>query len=224
MEYISTIIMVCVIIWGVMQKRKIYQLEKELNSIKEQIEYSIKSTQGLILTSTESVPIKELVKSINNLLNAYYSGQVNCKKQKETMQQVMTNISHDLRTPLTVLSGYIEILEEKSSKIDMPEEIVVIIHKLSIKIKNSVRLINQFFNLAQIESGDIKYDIKKYNITSLCREIVLGYYDLLYTKGMMLKLIFLNTRSLSELIRKLLLELLKILLIMQLNMETMESI
>lgn len=167
MEYISTIIMVCVIIWGVMQKRKIYQLEKELNSIKEQIEYSIKSTQGLILTSTESVPIKELVKSINNLLNAYYSGQVNCKKQKETMQQVMTNISHDLRTPLTVLSGYIEILEEKSSKIDMPEEIVVIIHKLSIKIKNSVRLINQFFNLAQIESGDIKYDIKKYNITSL---------------------------------------------------------
>ena len=43
-------------------------------------------------------------------------------------------------------------------------------------------------------------------------------------KGMMLKLIFLNTRSLSELIRKLLLELLKILLIMQLNMETMESI
>lgn len=39
MEYISTIIMVCVIIWGVMQKRKIYQLEKELNSIKEQIEY-----------------------------------------------------------------------------------------------------------------------------------------------------------------------------------------
>ena len=183
MEYISTIIMVCVIIWGVMQKRKIYQLEKELNSIKEQIEYSIKSTQGLILTSTESVPIKELVKSINNLLNAYYSGQVNCKKQKETMQQVMTNISHDLRTPLTVLSGYIEILEEKSSKIDMPEEIVVIIHKLSIKIKNSVRLINQFFNLAQIESGDIKYDIKKYNITSLCREIVLGYYDLLYTKG-----------------------------------------
>lgn len=224
MEYISTIIMVCVIIWGVMQKRKIYQLEKELNSIKEQIEYSIKSTQGLILTSTESVPIKELVKSINNLLNAYYSGQVNCKKQKETMQQVMTNISHDLRTPLTVLSGYIEILEEKSSKIDMPEEIVVIIHKLSIKIKNSVRLINQFFNLAQIESGDIKYDIKKYNITSLCREIVLGYYDLLYIKGMMLKLIFLNTRSLSELIRKLLLELLKILLIMQLNMETMESI
>ena len=173
MEYISTIIMVCVIIWGVMQKRKIYQLEKELNSIKEQIEYSIKSTQGLILTSTESVPIKELVKSINSLLNSYYSGQVNYKKQKETMQQVMTNISHDLRTPLTVLSGYI----------DMPEEIVVIIHKLSIKIKNSVRLINQFFNLAQIESGDMKYDIKKYNITSLCREIVLGYYDLLYIKG-----------------------------------------
>lgn len=154
-----------------MQKRKIYQLEKELNSIKEQIEYSIKSTQGLILTSTESVPIKELVKSINSLLNSYYSGQVNYKKQKETMQQVMTNISHDLRTPLTVLSGYIEILEEKSSKIDMPEEIVVIIHKLSIKIKNSVRLINQFFNLAQIESGDMKYDIKKYNITSLCNDV-----------------------------------------------------
>ena len=29
----------------------------------------------------------------------------------------------------------------------------------------------------------MKYDIKKYNITSLCREIVLGYYDLLYIKG-----------------------------------------
>ena len=96
---------------GVMQKRKIYQLEKELNSIKEQIEYSIKSTQGLILNlKLKSVPIKELVKSINNLLNAYYSGQVNCKKQKETMQQVMTNISHDFENTIDRLSGYIEIL------------------------------------------------------------------------------------------------------------------
>ena len=82
MEYISTIIMVCVIIWGVMQKRKIYQLEKELNSIKEQIEYSIKSTQGLILTSTESVPIKELVKSINNLLNAYIADKLIVRSRK----------------------------------------------------------------------------------------------------------------------------------------------
>ena len=68
--------------------------------------------------------------------------------------------------PCLLYTSYIEILEKKSSKIDMPEEIVVIIHKLSIKIKNSVRLINQFFNLAQIESGDIKYDIKKYNFST----------------------------------------------------------
>lgn len=183
MEYIITIILVGTIIWAAIQKRRIYQLEKELNSIKEQIEYSIKSTQGLVMVSTENLSIKELVKTINHMLGAYYKGQVNYKKQKQTMQQVMTNISHDLRTPMTVLSGYIEILEEKSSKMDMPKEIDIIIHKLSLKIKNSIRLINQFFNMAQIESGDMKYDIKEYNINSLCREIVLGYYDLLHAKG-----------------------------------------
>lgn len=138
------------ILWGSLQRRKVLLLESELSSISEQISTILDmKTNGFMLRNSGNMHVNQIIKNINSLLSGYYNDKIQHAKQHKMMRQVMTNISHDLRTPMTVLLGYIEILLEKSKKAEVPEKIKYIIEKTYFKMDNSVRIINQFFNMAQ---------------------------------------------------------------------------
>lgn len=171
-------------ICGFIQYKKVRLIEAELSCISEQIEYVMKLDRNdFIKVPSDNEIIKKLILNINLILLNSSNKEIEIKKQKNMMLQVMTNISHDLRTPLTVLLGYIEILNEKSQKQNLPEDIIHIIEKLMSKIRDSVRLVNQFFNMMKIESGDLKIELEKYDINVICKEIILEYYEFLCEKG-----------------------------------------
>lgn len=86
---------------------------------------------------------------------------------------MLANISHDIKTPLTVIPGYLEIIgmENKDNET---------LQKVEVKARQGMELINQFFTLAKLEAGDMNIiEITKVNINELCRENVLGFYGLL---------------------------------------------
>lgn len=171
-------------IWGIIQYQKVRLIEAELSSISEQIEYVMKSDRSdVIKVPSDNEIIKKLIFNINLIILNFSKKEIEIKKQKTMMLQVMTNVSHDLRTPLTVLLGYIEILNEKSQHYDLPEDIIHIIEKLMSKISGSVRLVSQFFNMMKIESGDMEIELEKYDINIFCKEIMLEYYEILCEKG-----------------------------------------
>ena len=171
-------------IWGIIQYKKVRLIEAELSCISEQIEHVMKSDRiDVIKVPSDNEIIKKLIFNINLIILNFSKKEIEIKKQKTMMLQVMTNISHDLRTPLTVLLGYIEILNEKSQHYELPEDIIHIIEKLMSKISDSTRLVNQFFNMMKIESGDMEIELEKYDINILCKEIMLEYYDILCEKG-----------------------------------------
>ena len=62
--------------------------------------------------------------------------------------QIFTNISHDLRTPITVLKGYIEMLYLQSQKEDLPPVIHTTIEKMQRNSQELVHSVNSLFNLA----------------------------------------------------------------------------
>lgn len=181
---------------GGLQRRKVLLLESELSSISEQISTILDmKTNGFMLRNSGNMHVNQIIKNINSLLSGYYNDKIQHEKQRKMMRQVMTNISHDLRTPMTVLLGYIEILLEKSKKTEVPEKIKYIIEKTYFKMDNSVRIINQFFNMAQLESGDMRLDISEMDINAVCRDIMMEYYDLLTQKSFKLILDFPRNRS-----------------------------
>ena len=55
--------------------------------------------------------------------------------------------------------------------------------KVEAKAKQVMDLINQFFTLAKLESGDTSINLCKININEVCRENVLEFYDILLQKG-----------------------------------------
>ena len=95
------------------------------------------------------------------------------------MAQVLTNISHDIRTPLTVLKGNSEILFSKAKESSLPESFQTMAEKINQKADQLTTTINDYFTMSKIASGDLILNLRKENISQICHDTILDYYDLL---------------------------------------------
>ena len=127
---------------------------------------------------------KELCAQINRLLEE--RGQLRAEfQQKETaMAQMLSNISHDIRTPMTVLVGYLEMLRLQREKNagaggDLPESVWEMAGKAEKKALQVMELMEQFFTLSRLEAGEERLTIQRFELGEVCRECVLDFYELL---------------------------------------------
>lgn len=137
------------------------------------------SENNYILIPSDIKVVKETAKGINNLLEKFYGRQIDYNRNQKVILQIFTNISHDLRTPITVLKGYIEMLYLQSQKEDLPPVIHTTIEKMQRNSQELVHSVNSLFNLAKIQSGDMVFHIQKVNLTQVCHEIILEFYTIL---------------------------------------------
>ncbi len=124
---------------------------------------------------TDDKALTELCGQINLLLLDRQKMKADFRKQEIASKKILSNISHDIKTPLTVILGYLEIMRLRDCE-------DVTLQKVEAKAKQVMDLIDQFFTLAKLEAGDKKIEMVKINISELCRETVLGYYDILIQK------------------------------------------
>lgn len=132
-----------------------------------------------ILIPSENVEIKGLSVELNKLLDELYAQRVSYEHSRQAMMQVLTNISHDLRTPLTVLKGYSELLNREVSDMPAKEKITEMAIRIDSKANELVATINEYFTLSKITSGDMNMEPSMVNVTQICHEIILDYYDVL---------------------------------------------
>ena len=116
--------------------------------------------------------------SINLLLESYYKKQMEFDNFQKTMKYVLTNVSHDLNTPLAVLKGYTEILDIKLKQNNI-EEVKINSLKVQKQTEEIIEIVSQFFNMAKLESGDAVFNIEKLDVGKICREVIMEFYDLL---------------------------------------------
>lgn len=148
-----------------------------------------------VMVFTDDKILMELCGQINLLLLDRQKMKADFRKQEIASKKMLANISHDIKTPLTVILGYLEIMRLKNSRNtnfapsdaesnpgfqdDYEDETL---QKVEAKAKQVMELTDQFFTLAKLESGDKKIENTKININELCRENVLGFYELLIQK------------------------------------------
>ena len=137
------------------------------------------SENNYILIPSDIKVVKETAKGINNLREKFNDSQIDYNRNQKVILQIFTNISHDLRTPITVLKGYIEMLYLQSQKEDLPPAIHATIEKMQRNSQELVHSVNNLFNLAKIQSGDMVFHIQKVNLTQVCHEIILEFYTIL---------------------------------------------
>lgn len=170
-------VLISLLIW---QKIKYRALEKDIAYISSRLEsLSLTSENGFLLLPTNCNAVKELGAFINRLLQDFYTDKADFKKSQKAIAQVLTNISHDIRTPLTVLKGNSEMLFSKAKESSLPESFQAMAKKIDQKADQLTATINDYFTMSKIASGDLILNLQKENISQICHETVLDYYDLL---------------------------------------------
>ncbi|MCY8464262.1 sensor histidine kinase [Bacillus atrophaeus] len=155
--------------------RSLEYITKKLNSLTEQ------HPAGQILLLTDDRKLQALLVQINQLLDDNQKITARFTRTEHSMKRMLTNMSHDLKTPLTVVLGYIEAIQNDSDLADAERK--ALLEKLHQKTYEIIRLMNSFFDLAKLESGDKEIPITKIHINELCKKNILSFYDVVQAKG-----------------------------------------
>lgn len=169
-------IIILLILIGYIVKYK--TLKRDISITNKELEEFIKEENfKTLLITTEERNLRALLININKLINVNRQEASLRKENNETINKMLSNVSHDLKTPLTIILGYIEILNrDESLSIEERKEFL---SKIYVKGKEVLDLINRFFNLAKLESGDKKIELEKINVTDIVKRSVLTFYDIL---------------------------------------------
>ncbi len=152
-----------------------YRLKANLrNSAKELQRIAHNQEENRILLI--SYPDKEaesFLEAMNEYILLMRKNQIFYQGREKELRAQIENISHDLRTPLTAIIGYLDLLElDNMSKED--KEILVAVQK---KAKFLQGLINNFYDLSRLEMNDYQLHSDEMDLTRFARETILLFYQ-----------------------------------------------
>ena len=171
-------VVVCLLFLVVLYQRFIFGrgIQAKIRRINKKLEEILETgSDEKVMIFTDNPVLMELGGQINRLLIDRQKIRADFKREEISSKKMLANISHDIKTPLTVILGYLEIMRLNHADNEM-------LKKVETKANQVMNLINQFFTLAKLESGDTNINLGKVNINEICRENVLEFYDILLQK------------------------------------------
>lgn len=120
--------------------------------------------------------IVELIYNINKIKNSYELALEDTLKNERLKTELITNVSHDLRTPLTSIINYVNILQHDNITDDERKDYLKILENKSKKLKI---LIDDLFEMSKINSGKFELNKEDIDIISLIYQSI-GEYSFLY--------------------------------------------
>lgn len=129
--------------------------------------------------------LSDLTKSINRM-----SSKIKEKNDQERLieknkNELITNVSHDLRTPLTSMIGYIDLIKKDEFK--DKEKLSEYIDIIDERTKSLNSLINELFEYTKLNSHDIKLNYSEVEIVGLIEQIVGEYISMFNREGLELE-------------------------------------
>lgn len=130
-------------------------------------------------------PLGKLSIRINLVIERLQKVYEKNRKSEESRKKMISNISHDLRTPLTSMLGYMEIilddsivnneiLENSTSSYKQKEEYLKIVYSKGNYLYN---LLEGFFQISKLDSNDVRLEIKEVNISEIIRENIISFFN-----------------------------------------------
>lgn len=153
-------------------KMQIHKVNVQLNAILNG------ETKKLVTISLTDRRLEHLVEIINQIVSKdnIYLGEI--RKKEDELKENISCLSHDLRTPLTSIRGYLQLL---SSAPD--EKRQEYISALSGKALRLERLIDDFYQISLLEAGQYPFYYGKVELCSLLTEILLDNYSTFSVNG-----------------------------------------
>ncbi|MBZ2174292.1 HAMP domain-containing histidine kinase [Schnuerera sp. xch1] len=174
------IIIILLLVIGVLSayillyKKEIRNIAKKLQFIKDN------DTNMKIDLQIKMKEINELAIQLNHIIDYYKTEKIAISKAQHEFKEEITNISHDLRTPLTSIAGYVQMLEsEKTSKEKKAEYYSIITRR----IETLIAMLDDFFEFTRIESDEYPLQFEKVNVNNVLTNVISLFYHDFISKG-----------------------------------------
>lgn len=169
---ILTILYVCLIF-------KYMGLKKEIVSCRDQIEYIQENNSSMRISSNiRYKPLLKIIKLFEMQREENKALSIKHLHQEETIKELISNISHDIRTPLTSIRGYVEMLEG-ANRNEQVQYIEIIIKRLN----DMEIMLDSFFLYTKLQTQNKLFMLEKQTVYPLLCDVLLSYYPQLSKIG-----------------------------------------
>lgn len=147
----------------------IYQTEKKVEKMNLILKNILEGNLDRRLIVKDHSKLSQTYFIINKIVTKYKKEIVTLQQSEKTYKQLVTNLSHDIRTPLSSLMGYLGAIEDGIVVESEKEEFLKLSYEKAIILKN---YIDTLFEWLKLESGEHIFHFEKKDICELSREII----------------------------------------------------
>jgi signal transduction histidine kinase len=155
-------------------------LLSQMKSIRSQVHFiSRNDTNKRISFYGKSRSFRKLAKDINEIIDSYDDRHDKILREDKEIKDTLTNMSHDIRTPLTSLKGYFELLDQT----DDPEERRKYTNIIYGRIESLSEILETMFLYTKVSNVNFKISIDPIECSKIILETLFEYYDDFQEKG-----------------------------------------
>lgn len=148
--------------------------QKQIRQINGQLAFLREHDSNMLISSeTELGGIGQLKDSINELLKQSRKQSQEYMEKERQIAQTYTNLSHDIRTPLTSLDGYFQLLQDSRNKEDRERYIGII----KERIGSLNDMLEELFTFTKLKNDSYKLELSLCCLNSILIQTVLSYYQ-----------------------------------------------
>ena len=123
--------------------------------------------------------LNELSDNINGLLDSSDKIRITAERNEQNLKEAITNISHDIRTPLTSLDGFFHLMKNSDSQ----EERVQCTEIIQNRIDNLKYMLEELFTYTKLQNEDYTIQLETIDFNKCVCSGVVGFYNEFQDKG-----------------------------------------
>ena len=149
---------------------RLYALERDIRSCARQL----RSGRPRVSMAAPNAAAEELLTAINTLLDLREREEGDYRRQEQAIRQQIANISHDLRTPLTSILGYLQLLEGEGLTAEERREYLAIVQGRAKALQS---MIVSFYDLSRLEGGEYPLSRERVDLYHVLSQLVAEFYN-----------------------------------------------
>lgn len=168
--FLIILILICIII----------SYRRQINYICRQLQFRLELDSNLLVQTDSSFrSTQRLAKIINEFLADRRKERIKAAKKEKSISDIYTNLSHDIRTPLTSLDGYVQLLYDSRNEDERMRYLAII----SERIKCIKEMLDELFTFARLKNDDWQLEMTECCLNKITSETLFSYYDVWKKKG-----------------------------------------
>ena len=161
---------------------RLFTLKKEIRKISTQLQnYTNRKSDKKVDMALIDKDIEKLGVEINKVMDLYVAENRKRVQFEMEQKQLIANMSHDLRTPLTSILGYIQMAEDRDIAMDEREKFLSIAKERANRLEV---LLKEFFDLSVIESADYQLNADRINLRNILMDTIMSFYERFQEKNL----------------------------------------